>query len=230
VAWNVLVSRPIRHKEHAMGMTYYHAKLPDDRELVERVSAAAGRLFDKLALLEVDRIDVSDYNRGYLKRYQVKLHSNLQKFAYILMWALAGSKKPAGDTVLLDYGGGTGILSLLARESGVGTVIYSDIYDVSCVDAETIGVITQARADYYVCGDVNEVTNLVQRESISCDALVSSDVIEHIYDMGEFYKSIRGLSRGFLSLAVASHANPLNPVVRRLLMKKQVQVERLDRE
>lgn len=40
--------------------------------------------------------------------------------------------------VFVDYGAGTGIMSLLAREMGFGAVLYVDIYDVSCRDAELI--------------------------------------------------------------------------------------------
>ncbi|MFQ5511164.1 MAG: methyltransferase domain-containing protein [Candidatus Krumholzibacteriia bacterium] len=212
-----------------MGLMYHYARFPDDRELVAAVAAAGSRLHDKLAALAAERLDISDYNKHYLRRYQEKLHSNLQKFAYILSWALAGADKPLADTVLLDYGGGAGILSMLARESGVGTVIYNDIYDVSCVDAETVGVLTGTAADYYVCGDVRTMTRLLESQSLSCDVMVSSDVIEHIYDMGAFFRNIRDLSHGHLSIAMSSHANPRNPVVRRLLTRKQVQVEREDR-
>lgn len=212
-----------------MGSTYNQATLPRNRRLVEDISEAQDRLFDKLTRLDADGIDLSDYNRGYLKRYQAKLRSNLQKFGYILAWALSTNTKPLGDTVLLEYGGGLGILSLLAAEAGVGTVIYNDIYDVSCVDAETIAVLTKNHAQHYICGDLKDIKSFLREQSLSCDAVVCSDVIEHVYDIDEFLADLQRLSNGPLAVAMSTHANPLNPVLRRALAKKQIEVELEDR-
>lgn len=192
-----------------MTLLYKYAQFPDDHALVQRIATAADGLYEKLAALDPDRLDLSDYNRKYLARYQRKLCINIQKFAYVLVWSLAGSSKRLERTVLLEYGGGSGILSLLAKECGIGTVIYNDIYDVSCIDAETIGQATGNRADHYVCGDIDDVADSLKRNSISCDAIVSSDVIEHIHNIEVFFK---------------------NPVMRRLLIKQQKQVEYEDRE
>ena len=213
-----------------MAPIYDYAKLPEDRELVRRISAASDVLFEKLSALAVDRIDLSDYNKAYVRRYQAKLRSNLQRLAYILAWALDSSKKLVNDTVLLDYGGGAGLLTLLAIECGVGRVIYNDIYDVSCVDAETIGNALGNHADYYIRGDIGEVIEFLDVRSISCDVVVTSDVVEHIHDVDGFFGMLHRLSKGHLSVTMSTHANPLNPFLRRTLMKKQWTVENVDRE
>lgn len=212
-----------------MAVLYDVAKFPNNPELVRKVATAAESLYEKLAALDVKRLDVSDYNAEYLRRYQRKLRTHLQKFGYVLAWGLSQSDKPLPDTVLLEYGGGAGILSLLARECGVGTVIYNDVYDVSCVDAETIGQATGNTADHYVCGEIDEITEFLKRRSLSCDVMVSSDVIEHIYDVDEFFSKLPGLSAERIGVAMSSHANPSNPIVKRLLVKKQMRVEYEDR-
>lgn len=213
-----------------MSLLYSHARFPDNPELVQKIATATTRLHEKLATLDPDRLDISKYNLKYLRQYQLKLRTNLQKFGYILAWGLAENGKPLRHTVLLEYGGGTGMLSLLAKECHIGTVIYHDIYDVSCVDAETIGQATGNSADHYVCGGIDEVKDFLKRRSMSCDVMVSSDVIEHIYNTEEFFLKLPSLSSERLSIAMSSHANPHNPVVSRLLTKKQVQVEYEDRE
>jgi 2-polyprenyl-3-methyl-5-hydroxy-6-metoxy-1,4-benzoquinol methylase len=224
------VSCGLSHEEPQVILLYRHSDLPNNPELVKRIATAASSLYEKLATLNLDRLDLSDYNRAYLRRYQRKLRTNLQKYAYVLAWGLAQNSRPLGHAVLLEYGGGSGILSLLAKECGIGTVIYSDIYDVSCVDAETIGQATGNTADHYVCGDIDDVAEFMSRNSISCDIMVSSDVIEHIYNIEEFFARLPDLSDGRLSIALSTHANPHNPFVRRLLANKQAQVECEDRE
>ncbi|MBA7485996.1 hypothetical protein ES707_21548 [subsurface metagenome] len=57
----------------------------------------------------------------------------------------------------LDYGSGSGMLYLLAKQLGIGTVVYNDIYDVSCHDAKIIAKSIGNEADYYVQGNIDDV-------------------------------------------------------------------------
>jgi len=208
---------------------YRHAQFPDRPDLVRKIASASSSLHEKLADLDPDRLDLTDYTRGYLRRYQRKLHTHMQKFGYVLAWGLARQDKPLSRTVLLEYGGGCGILSLLARECGVGTVVYNDIYDVACVDAETIAQATGNVASQYICGDISDVAESLRGTPLSYDVLVSSDVIEHIYDIEAFFAELPALSHGHLSVAMSTHANRYNPVIRRILTRKHVSVENEDR-
>jgi 2-polyprenyl-3-methyl-5-hydroxy-6-metoxy-1,4-benzoquinol methylase len=217
-------------KELLILLTNARAHLPRDRHLVAQVSAAADRLYEALAVLEAERLDISTYNKTSFAAYQRKLRTKLQKFAFELCWSLAANRKPPQDTVLLDYGGGTGIVSLLAKECGVGSVIYNDIYDVSCLDAETIAQALGLEADHYICGEMRDVATFLNGISIACDVVVSSDVIEHVYDVSAFFHDLRSLPSEHLSIALSTHANPLNPVVNRILMQKQRAVEHQDRQ
>jgi 2-polyprenyl-3-methyl-5-hydroxy-6-metoxy-1,4-benzoquinol methylase len=213
-----------------VSLLYRHAQFPDRPDLVRKIASASSSLHEKLADLDPDRLDLTDYTRSYLRRYQRKLHTHIQKFSWVLAWGLAGQDRPPGRTVLLEYGGGCGILSLLARECGVGTVVYNDIYDVACVDAETIAQATDNRADQYICGDITDVVESLRGTPLSYDVVVSSDVIEHIYDTQAFFDEFPALSRGRLSVAMSTHANTYNPVVRRELTRKQIRVEHENRE
>ncbi len=69
-----------------------------------------------------------------------------------LAWSLAKSVTQIRKFVFLDYSGGLGMLSLLAKELGVGTVIYNDIYDVACRDSKLIAESVGNEANYYVQG------------------------------------------------------------------------------
>ena len=64
-----------------VSLLYKHTKFPDNPELVQNIATAAASLHEKLARLDLDRTDISAYSRNFMRRYQRKLHANLQKFS-----------------------------------------------------------------------------------------------------------------------------------------------------
>lgn len=117
------------------------------------------------------------------------------------------------------------MLSLLARAAGIGTVVYSDIYDVSCRDAQILGKEAGLEADHYVHGDVDELTEFLQANAIVVDAILSYDVIEHIYDIEHFFKTIASWAGAPFRIVMASGANPHNPMIRYMLTRHQKRAE-----
>jgi hypothetical protein len=115
--------------------------------------------------------------------------------------------------------------SLLAKEAGIGTVVYVDLYDVCCRDARHIAQRLGLAADHYVNGDIDGLLSFLKSNNLSCDTFVSYDTIEHIYDMDDFLAKIGRVSSGPVSLMMASGANPLNPLISRRIMKLQRRVE-----
>lgn len=213
-----------------MKFVYGFPRLLKDRELLRDIDSAANRLFEKLRKLDINALKISDYNKKYLKSKLASLITNLQIYSYILCWSLAKSNGSFNKFVLLDYGAGSGILSLLAKELGVGVVIYNDIYDVSCQDAQEIGKSMGNQADYYVQGDIDDMVGFFEKNRINCDAIASYDVIEHIYDVESFFEKIPTLSNNPMSIVMTSGANTFNPLIRKRLIKKQVEEEYKDRE
>lgn len=204
--------------------------LPDDKSTIKIVNEAANRLYYKLEGIDLETLDISDYNKRYFGSLLDNLQTNLQKYAYILVWSITKMDIPLNKFVFLDYGGGSGMLSLLAKECNIGTVIYNDIYDVSARDAESIGKSIGNRADYYIPGDVGEVINFLKEKSINCNAIANYDVIEHIYDLEEFLRKISLISDSNLRVFFSSGANPYNPLIKRKLVKNHHKCELLDRE
>ena len=208
-----------------MQFVYRYARLPRDHELLSNIDSAASRLHDKLQNLDVASLPISDYNERYLGNKLKGLPNTLRELSFALSWAIASSDIPVDELVLLDYGGGSGTMSLLAKELNMGAVIYNDIYDVSCRDARVIAESIGNQADYYVQGDIDDVMSFLRRESISCTTIVSSDVIEHIYDIEGFLRKLRALSDGSLGAFMSSDANMLHPLKNRSLMRMQVEAE-----
>jgi hypothetical protein len=213
-----------------MKYLYAHAALPGHGELLTDVDAAAKRLHQKLESLVINGLEISNYGKRYLKDQLSDIGSTLQRYTYILAWSLAYKRNPKDRFVFIDYGGGPGILTLLAKEIGIGTVIYNDIYDVSCRDSRVVGKEIENEADFYVQGGVDDLIGFLQKDSIICDAIASYDVIEHIYDVEDFMAKICSLSPKSYNIVMSSGANPYNPVIKRRILRKHFEVEYKDRE
>lgn len=213
-----------------MKFIYDYARLPRDQKLLTEIHAAANRLFNKMSTLNVAALDISDYNKNYFGSKLARLISALQLYSYILSWSIAKSDVSFDRFVFLEYGGGSGMLSLLAKELDIGTVIYNDIYDVSCRDAKVIAGSIGVEADHYVEGDVDKVISFLKLNNINCNAVGSYDVIEHIYDIKTFFKKISLFSNNPLTIVMSSGANTFNPMIKSTLVKGHLKAEYEDRK
>jgi len=207
-----------------------HAVLPQSPRTQERVERAAQTLASRMRGLRLAELDISDYNKRYLGTYLKDLDAVLQRYSFILAWALApGDQKGDGPNVVLDYGGGSGCLSLLARAAGVPTVLYNDIFDGSCRDAAVIAKALDLSADQYIHGEIDEVLAYIRPRNISIDTVTNNDVLEHIYDVETFLRRLPELSRNGLNVSLATGANDQNLYVRRRLQRLQREREYQDR-
>ncbi len=214
-----------------MEFHYQHALLPDDNKALGDINGASARLCGKLNNIDISRLEVSDAGKKYFSDQVRNIRSTLRNFSYILSWSIAYSDVPYDKFVFIDHGGGVGILSLLAKELGIGTVIYNDLWPPYHKDAQIIAqAIKEKPADHYVLGDIDELVDFLKTNSISCNALASYDVIEHIYDIETFLVRLSNLSAGPLTIVMASSANPFNPLIKRHRMNFQRKAEYGGRE
>lgn len=207
-----------------------HATLPADLPLLRQIDAAAERLAARMRALDIFALDISEYNQRYLGSIVKNLRGTLTLNAYLIALAFANAAKPLSESVFVDYGGGCGTLSFLAVELGVGTVVYNDIYDVSCQDARKIGLALDRSASAYVNGDIDVLMNYVRSNHVRIDTMVSYDVIEHIYDLDSYFSKLPHLSDGLLRVVLASSANSHNPVTNYKRMQMQQEIEHTNRQ
>jgi hypothetical protein len=184
----------------------------DRREVKRRLAAARSRLQRKLGDVDLAAVGLSPYNQRYLTHKLSVIEGELQQVADLLTMCLADSPIPLDRFTLLDYGGGSGVISLLAKELGVGTVVYNDIYDVSCKDAAALAGAIGMQLDGVVCGDVDDVLAYLRAQGHELNAVVSYDVLEHIYDVPSFFGALvtAPMSKRFFRLVFASGANIKN--------------------
>ncbi|MBD3338122.1 MAG: hypothetical protein GF353_03365 [Candidatus Lokiarchaeota archaeon] len=215
-----------------MNFFYQASKKPNNDYLKIKINEAANRLYSKLVNYDIKGVEISEYNRRYFGnkiKNPVSIYKCLQKYSFLLLWSLSSNQKPLENVVFMDYGGGHGMLSLLAKELKIGTVIHTDIFEISCYDAKTIGESLNIPADYYIPGDIDEVIEFLRAESISCDAISNFDVIEHIYDISKFFDKIKLLTDDKIEIFFASGANSLNSRINKRLMKQHLEFEYKDR-
>ena len=180
-------------------------------------------LLGKLQKVNPDTLILSDYYRYYVKRVSW-LSFEIQKYSYIL-WLALRDIDDYRNIVLVDYGGGAGLLSLLAKEIGIKTVVYDDIDNNTCRDAQVIGKGVGIPADYYNCGDIDDLIDFLSANNLDCDVLVSYDVLEHIYDIESYLRKLKFLSKRSLRLVMCSGANQYNPYIKHSIVKLQNKLE-----
>jgi 2-polyprenyl-3-methyl-5-hydroxy-6-metoxy-1,4-benzoquinol methylase len=204
--------------------------LPDDPSLLKEINSAAERLYEKLVNLDINSLESSEYIRHYFSKLLKNLTGTLQQYSYLMSICLAKNKKPLNDFIFVDYGGGSGVFSLLAKEMGIGTVIYNDIYNISCRDSKEIADSIGIAADEYICGEIREIIDFCKRSSIQCDVLGSYNVIEHIYNIQDFLYQLAFLSENGFITVLGTGANPYNPILRRMILKHHYQREFISRK
>lgn len=195
------------------------------KELLDQIEFAQIRLYNKLINLDIKELNISEYNQRYLGSKIATLKGALQLYGRLLYLSVNNRQISLEKVVLVDYGGGSGVMSFLAVEMGIGTVIYNDIYDVSCSDVGCISNALGLTLEHIVCGDVDELISYVQEKSISISAITSYDVLEHIYDVESHFKKLACLSSNKLRVVYASGANIKNLRSVRALKKNQIEAE-----
>jgi len=194
-----------------MQFIYRYAHLPAKRkELVIEANAAAARVHDRLISAGVPGPQMDEYYRArFYKRDLQNLVGKLRNCTYHVVWAVADSHKAVNDVSLVDHGGGLGLIGLLAKEMGVGRVIYNDIDPKFVQAAQGIARMAGAEADQYIVGDVDCLVETLGDDEI--DVLVSYDVLEHIYDLDEFFATLCSARCCPRVLCMSSGANMFNP-------------------
>jgi len=193
----------------------FFAWLPGDfpEEICVPLQNGAQNLLAALNDLDVNGLNLSEYNKRYFSDYKRKLFYSIECGVYLLALGAQRAGKPFHQLTIMDHGAGLGMICLLARSSGVGKVVYSDVYDVSCIDAAQLASALKLSADAYFCGQTDEVCRQSIDSGLVPDLVVSRNVVEHVYDLEDFFQQVALLPNKHLHLVVATTANPANPLV-----------------
>jgi len=177
------------------------------------------------ALMEYEKERRPGYWKEWFRRKSGNYLSYIQMYAYIISMAVPKYKPEMSKIRLLDYGAGWGLMSFLAKEIGISHVSYLENDQESMGAATIIGEVLGLSADEYISGGEK---SLQQGSPNRFDSVVSSDVLEHIYDVDSVFQAMAwACSPGAVSFHQTG-ANPSSPIIRRKLMNLHRSVETQD--
>jgi 2-polyprenyl-3-methyl-5-hydroxy-6-metoxy-1,4-benzoquinol methylase len=178
----------------------------------------------------IDKVGTTNFQDSNLTKYSLSkitdpswISPKIRMYSYLLWLALRGMDKE--KCIFVDYGGGLGLMSVLAKAAGVKTVVYIDIDSYTCKDAQLIGTKLEHAADYYLCGDIQTLNTFSSSKNFNNVVLVSYDVLEHIYDINSYLRNLKSLSKKSLRIVMCSGANPFNPYMAHEIISRQNRLE-----
>jgi hypothetical protein len=175
-------------------------------------------------------LELSDYSKNYLNFLIGDIWETLSRYEQVIVEAVSHSPKHVSQMIIIDYGGGTGLLSLLAKEIGFKSVFYNDIFMGSCRDIEVLSRACSLKLEAVVHGDATNLVNDLNKNLVKADLIVSYDVIEHVYDVKANFQAFSQLHSLPKVIVYGSGANIRNPFYTRAVKKDQLSVENDDRK
>lgn len=191
---------------------------PLAKPVSQDIHTSFARFARDFCALDFQKLELSPYNRAYLRNnYFTRggVLGVLENAFSLIKRSLEFQSAPISSLTFMEVGGGTGVLSLLAKALGFGRVIYNDIYDVSAKDARTIAQAFDLVADDYVVGDSPAIKAFMSSHKISADVVVGNEIVEHVYDLDSFISEISSIICPGGFLVMGTHANSRNPFLRR---------------
>lgn len=172
----------------------------------------------RLQAIDYDQLPISDYNKQYIGNLKPAMLYYMKIYNACLSKGFKATGQAPEDITLVDYGGGSGFLSMLAKSIGVGKVIYLDLNPKS---VETIQVLKQETGigpDVILHGNSDRLADWCKANRIQPDLLIATDLIEHVYDLKEFFKDLSILNPQ-MQMIFTTASTPFNPYVKRRLHK-----------
>ena len=180
-------------------------------ELSRSIQYKSAELFSRLSALKDKDLDIPFYCLAYFRKSHLnRIFFSIQTSAQLLYKAIVIKNKPVTEITLLDYGAGIGTLFLLAKMVGCRYVIYNDHMHDWKNSAETISRAINIEIDDYIVGDIKQTLASLQDKNIKCDIILSRNVVEHIYDLHDFFSATHMHQPGALHYH-STTANIYNP-------------------
>jgi len=173
---------------------------------------------EKLHVVDVQSLTIVPYCKRYLNHLLQNSRYYLSIYAEVLEKVKQASNIPVIDMCLLDYGAGNGLLGLFAKFCGFGKVIINDIDEPFLNASKILSSALEIDIHQFILGDLDAVKK--EQLSQKIDALVATDLIEHIYDLDEFVATMASLNLELISVFTTG-SNPENYFKVRQLMKLQ---------
>lgn len=186
-------------------------------------------LAERLQAIEFDKLPISDYNKRYIANLKPALRYFISIYYICISEGLKAKGINAKNLTMVDYGGGSGFLSMLAKEMGIGKVIYIDLNPNSVETVKQLKDRFGIGPDVVLHGDADTLANWCSEEGVKPELLVATDLIEHVYDLRSFFGQLTDISSS-LYMVFTTASTPFNPYVKRRLrnMMRSCEIEYLE--
>ncbi len=165
--------------------------LPHTDDNGRLINEKATLLLQRLQQLDVSKLGLPDFCLHYYNSsHSSRLFFSIETSAHLLYNAVSLVGKPIPTLTIMDYGAGVGTLYLLAKLIGCKTVIYNDHLEDWKKSAQLIAEAIDIHVDEYIVGDIDDCLQTLQSLNIQCDIITSRNVVEHIYNLENFFKAV----------------------------------------
>jgi hypothetical protein len=183
-------------------------------EFAESINEAARELQKQLKMLDVDALEMDSFCKGYFKEcHSERLIFSLECSASIIYNSVDISGKPLSENIFVDYGAGLGTLFMLAAKLPFKQVVYNDHLPEWCESAEVLCKALNLPIQSFVQGGIVQMINHLNGVGTKATIIASRNVVEHIYDLNEFYQAISGYAPECVVYSTTT-ANFQNPMMR----------------
>lgn len=187
----------------------------------------ANKLTRELQAIDFDRLPISDYNKTYIRQLLPVMPYYMRIYTRCLQQTVKAADCPVEEITMVDYGGGSGFLSMLANMSGIGKVIYIDINPHSAETITVLKALTGYGPDVILTGDSSDLLSWCKENVMLPQLLIATDVIEHMYDLSLFFDDLIRANPE-MDMLFTTASTPYNPYVKRKLRRFMVDCERGD--
>ena len=167
-------------------------------------------------------LSIQDYCKRYLDHLLFHSQYYLTIYADVLDKTRQYADKPASQVSLADFGAGNGLLGIFAKFCGFKKVFLCDV-DADFIEAaQVVAGILNISIDGFTTGDIDKLQVVLKNETI--DAMVGTDVVEHIYNLDDFFAGVKAMNNNMVTVFTTA-SNPDNFIKVRKLKKFQVKDE-----
>jgi 2-polyprenyl-3-methyl-5-hydroxy-6-metoxy-1,4-benzoquinol methylase len=202
-------------------------------KLSRLINEQAGILYKKISDLPLGDLNLPQVPLSYYQdRHHERKFFSVQTASEQLYRAILLKNKPVDQLVILEYGAGLGSLFLLAKMIGCKTVIYNDILEDMVIAANIVSKHLNIPIDFFIGGDHKETIKKLNEDKLECDIILSRNVIEHIYDLDDFYRDMAiGQKSALLYFSTtANFYNPAMVLFHKKLHKRKEEEHKLQRQ
>ena len=186
---------------------------------------SACQLADKLTKIDFGKLPISDYNKAYINRLKPAFHYYMSIYARCIALGLESFKGNINETTLVDFGGGSGFLSIFASYLGFRNIIYVDINPKSVQTVSVLKEETGYGPSTIIEGSSAALAKWCTENNVSPHLLIATDLIEHVYDLNPMFDELSAINNQ-MTMIFTTASTPFNPIVKRRLHKAMVACEK----